>query len=170
LPALTAQETNPAHRGRIARMNKGKLALRLIYAFGLASFWIADWIGDHQPAPWWFASALSDGAMVVAISTALLWISLEVLLHYVPNRGIWVTAYAVSVVAVVVPAFYLTSAALFGAEKANINTWHLASMFTVVNQVLAIVATLAIAIMVGLILWIVQTGSRLIAGWRARNS
>lgn len=151
-------------------MNQGKLALRLIYAVGLAAFWIADWIGDHQRAPWWFASALSDGAMAVAISTALLWISLEVLLHYVRNRGIWITAYAVSVVAVAVPAFYLTSAALFGVEKANINTWHLASMFAVVNQVIAIVFTLAISIAIGLILWLMQTSSRLIEGWRARDS
>lgn len=137
-------------------MSKGKLALRSIYACGFVSFGVADWIGEHQPAPRWFASAVSEGVLFMAITTALLWISLEILLHFVRKRGVWATALAVSVAAVGEPAFYLISAALYGSEHAQLDTWHLLGMFAVMHQLYAIVITLLIAAGIALLFWIAR--------------
>lgn len=151
-------------------MNKGKLALRLIYAVGLAALWVADWIGDNQPAPHWFAEAVSESTLYVAITTAALWIVLEILLHFVRHRGIWATALAVSIIAVAAPAFYVTSAALYGASQADINTWHLLPLFAVMYQVYAMVAAMLIAAGLALIFWIARTAARHVEARRAQDS
>jgi hypothetical protein len=149
-------------------MNKGKMALRLIVVAGLAAFFVADWIGDHRPVPPWFASGLGSAATVVAVSTALLWIVLEVLLHGVRHRGAWATAYAICMVAVVIPALYLITAATAELKHANDSTWHLLGMFAVGYQVTASVFIAAVAGAIALALWIARTAARRIEDKRAQ--
>jgi hypothetical protein len=137
-------------------MNKGKLALRLIFACGLAAYWVADWIGDHQPAPHWFASDLSEAVLFAAITTAMLWTALETWLHFVRHRGIWATGLAVAFAGTAGPGFYLISAALYGAEQARFDTWHLVAIFVVMHQIYAIVVTVLIAAGLALLLWLAR--------------
>lgn len=129
---------------------------------------MADSIGDRQPAPPWFASAVSEGALMVAISTALLWIGFEVLLHFVRHRIFWAASLAVSIAAVSEPTFYLTTAALYGAEHADVSTWHLLSIFAVFHQVYAIIISAMIAGGIALIVWIVRATARASAQIRAQ--
>ena len=152
------------------RTHKGKLALRLIYACGLAGYLVADTIGDRQPAPRWFASAISEGALLVTISTAVLWIAFEILLHFVRHRGVWATSYAISLLAVLVPGFYLIYAALYGMEQADDSTWHLLALFVVMYQVMASVFTTLAAAAIALVTWIVSATWRASQEIRARTS
>ena len=138
-------------------MNRGKLALRLIIAAGLATFWVADWIGDRQPAPTWFASGVSEAALMLAISTTMLWIGLEVVLHFARSRGSRITVLAVAFMAVAYPALCLVNAAAFGMTRAEFNTWHLLALFAPVHQIYAIIATLMVAMVVALLVWIVRS-------------
>jgi hypothetical protein len=151
-------------------MHKGKLALRLIFACGLGAYWMADWIGDHQPAPHWFASGLSEAALFAAITTAMLWIVLETWLHFVRHRGLWATGLAVACAGTAAPAFYLVSAARYAAEQADINTWHLVALFVIFHQIYAIVVTIGLAVALAVISWIARSAARCIEARRTQNS
>lgn len=148
-------------------MNKGKLALRLIYAGGLGAILAADLTADRRPLPSWFASAVSEATLCVGISSALLWIGFELLLHFVRHRAIWVTSFAISLIAMALPALYLWGAASAELEQANESTWHLLSLFAVAHQAMAAVFTALLAAALALILWIARRAARVIKAARA---
>lgn len=127
-------------------MNKGSFTtLRAIYACGYVGLVVAVARASTQLASDWFAEAVLQGAVFVAISTGVLWACSETLIRYIPRRGLLSTALAVAFAAVLVPDTYSIGAAYGGLSQAKFDTWHLLSLFAIVHQVQAVLLVVIFA-------------------------
>lgn len=103
------------------------------------------------PATDWYASTVIESVKFAGIGCAALAGVLEILSRYATSpRSQWFVFVFAAVTSAMVPG-YVFAAAWFGRENARFDTWHLLSLFTFVQFVLAIVAAAAIVGIVSLV-------------------
>jgi hypothetical protein len=151
-------------------VNKGKVVFRSVYACGFVALAVAATGASMQAAPGWFAEAVHQGSLFVAVTTGVLWACSELLTHYVSRRGILATTVAVSFAAAVVPGVYLIGAAFQGASKAVFDTWHLLSLFAVAHQMQAVVLVLGFAGIFAAAGWLFRFVSRKVSHKAQRDA
>jgi hypothetical protein len=103
------------------------------------------------PTPDWYASTVIEAGTIAAIGLFALFVALEIAAKFAPTlRSQWFV-FVFAAVAVLMVAGYVFTGAWFGRGNARVDTWHLLSLFTIVQFVLAIVAAAAIVGIIALV-------------------